>query len=275
MIDTHTHLYYMGRLPDEPAGLTPEQLVDRMNREGIDKSVILPIESPEIETGICLTEQAIQAAERYPERLISFIHIDPRNPHCTDLIEFFARHPLVKGFGELVDYAPIDDPLHKKVFAKCSDLGLPVVFYSSQNSCWDEVGLPRLEKCLQEYPELIFIGHGQRWWAAISADDDGAGGRYPEESVSPGGAADRLLGEYDNMYADLSANSGYNAITRDPQFTRGFIDRHWRKLLWATDYLSPGDELPQIAWIRETPMAEEHRQAIAAGNARRLLRLDE
>ena len=75
------------------------------------------------------------------------------------------------------------------------------------------------------------------------------------------------------MYADLSAGSGYNAITRDPDFTQGFIERHWRKLLFATDYLTPGDKLPQIKWMRQTPMAEEHRQAIAEGNARRILRL--
>lgn len=272
MIDTHTHLHYEGRLPDEPRGLSAEQLVDRMNREGIGKSVLLPIESPEVTSGFCTTEQAIAAAEAYPERLIPFIHVDPRNPYCTKLIEHFARHPLVRGFGELVDHLPIDDPLHKQIFATCSDLALPLVFYGSRISCWDEVGLPRLERCLQEFPDLIFVGHGQRWWAAISADDDGSAG-YPETPVVAGGAADRLLGEYDNMYADLSAGSGYNAVTRDPEFTEGFIERHWRKLLFATDYLRAEMELPQIEWMRQAPMAKEHREAIAEGNARQILGL--
>ncbi|MEW6355988.1 MAG: amidohydrolase family protein [Planctomycetota bacterium] len=273
MIDTHTHLHYSGRLPDEARGITAEQLIDTMNRRGIDKSVLLPMETPELTSGYCLTERAIEAAERYPERLIPFVHSDPRKPRCLDLIAHFAKHPLVKGFGELVDPLPFDDPLRMRIYAKCGELGLPVVFYGAKNNSLDEVGLPRLEKCLQEHPDTIFIGHGPRWWNAISADDDGACG-YPDSPVTSGGAADRLLQEYDNMYADLSAGSGYNAVTRDPEFTRGFIGRNWTKLLFATDYLSAGHDLGHAAWMRETPMDEAHRSAIAEGNARRILHLD-
>jgi predicted TIM-barrel fold metal-dependent hydrolase len=64
-------------------------------------------------------------------------------------------------------------------------------------------------------------------------------------------------------------------MARDPDFTQGFIERNWRKILFATDYLYAGQDLPQVRWIRETPMAEEHREAIAERNARRVLKLDE
>ena len=40
MIDTHTHLHYSGRLPHEVPGITAEQLVDTMNRRGIDQAVL-------------------------------------------------------------------------------------------------------------------------------------------------------------------------------------------------------------------------------------------
>ncbi len=274
MIDTHTHLHYTGRIPGERIGVSAEQLVDKMNENGIAKSVVLPIESPEVGTCICMTETVIEAALKYPERLIPFIHVDPRMPRSEQVIEHFCNTcDLIKGFGETVDGLPIDDPLHKKIYAKCSDLGLPLVFYGSSYSNFDEVGLPRLESCLQEFPDLIFIGHGPRWWNAISADDDASCG-YPDTPVVAGGAADRLLQEYDNMHADISAGSGYNAMSRDPEFTQGFLERNWRKILFATDYLSAGQEQPQIQWLRETPMAEEHREAIAEGNARRILRLD-
>ena len=39
-----------------------------------------------------------------------------------------------------------------------------------------------------------------------------------------GGVVPRLLREYDNLYADLSAHSGYNALKRDPAFARKFLD---------------------------------------------------
>ncbi len=275
MIDTHTHLHYTGRIPGERLGISAEQLIDKMNENGIARSVVLPIESPEVGTSICMTETVIEAALKYPERLIPFVHVDPRMPNAEDVIDHFCRTcSLIKGFGETVDGLPIDDPLHKKIYAKCSDLGLPLIFYGSSYSNFDEVGLPRLEKCLQEFPDLIFIGHGPRWWNAISADDDASCG-YPNTPVVEGGAADRLLQEYDNMHADISAGSGYNAMSRDPDFTQGFIERNWRKILFATDYLYAGQDLPQIEWMRETPMADEHRQAIAEGNARRVLKLDD
>ncbi len=180
----------------------------------------------------------IDAAERYPERLIPFMHIDPRKASCLELIEHFARHRLVKGYGEFVDTLVFDDPLRMRIYGKCGELGLPIIFFGAGPHSYDEVGLPRLEKCLREFPDTIFIGHGPRWWEAISAADDGSCS-YPKTPVVPGGAADRFLQQYPNMYADISAGSGYNAMTRDPEFTQGFLRRNWGKLLFATDYLAP------------------------------------
>ena len=77
------------------------------------------------------------------------------------------------------------------------------------------------------------------------------------------------------MYADISAGSGYVAMTRDGEFTQAFIRRNWRKLLFATDYLTAGHEMGHVTWMLETPMDEAHRAAIAEGNARRILRLDD
>lgn len=271
----HTHIHYAGRIPGERTGLTADQIVEEMDRIGIDMSVVSPIESPEVTSSICMTETVIEAAERFPQRLIPFIHVDPRTPRCIDVIEhLYQSCELVGGFGETVDGLPIDHDRHRLIYSKCSELGLPVMFYGSSYSNFDDVGLPGLEACLQEFQDLIFIARGPRWWNAISADDDGSC-RYPDGEVIRGGAADRLLQEYDNIYADISGGSGHNALTRDPEFTPGFITRNWRKLLFSTDYLSEGQRRPQIAWIRETPMDEDHRAAIADGNARRILKLDE
>ena len=42
---------------------------------------------------------------------------------------------------------------------------------------------------------------------------------YPTGKVKPGGLTDRMLSDYPNLYGDLSANSGRNAVARDPEFT--------------------------------------------------------
>ena len=58
---------------------------------------------------------------------------------------------------------------------------------------------------------------------------------YPTGQVKPGGLTDRLLADYPNIYGDLAAGSGRNAITRDEDFTRGFLERHADKLIWGSD----------------------------------------
>jgi hypothetical protein len=44
--------------------------------------------------------------------------------------------------------------------------------------------------------------------------------------ITRGGVTDKWLGDYPNLLADLSANSGNNAMARDPEFTADFLKRH-------------------------------------------------
>ena len=274
MIDFHAHL---GRLQREgyPARppLTAHQLVDRMNREGIDLAVLLPLESPEGSWGYLLTEEVVEARNLYPERFIAFCCVDPRYPGAEAFIDLQVSAHGCRGFGEHVNGLPFDHPLNLRLYAKCNEHALPLVFeISKTHYCHDDVGLPRLERCLRQFPRVTWCGHGPGFWAAISGDDDGQPG-YPKGPVAPGGAIDRLMAEHDNLYLDLSAGSGYNAMTRDPAFTLGFVERHWGRMLLGTDIVRPGDDLPILRWLRALPVPEAVREAMADGNARRLLGL--
>ncbi len=83
---------------------------------------------------------------------------------------------------------------------------------------------------------MQFIGHAQSWWSHISADPPAPDVTlYPRDPVKPGGLIDRLLADYENVHGDLSAGSGHGALARDEEFAAGFIRRHRRKLLFATD----------------------------------------
>lgn len=274
MIDFHVHIgeLYRHDYPDK-VGLSAHQLVERMDREGIEISVLLPLESPEGAYGYFLTEQAVEARNMYPERLIAFACVDPRMSQAPQQIDVFVKHYGCKGFGEHINELAFDDERNKAIYAKCDEHGLPLVFEINVNYCYDEVGLPRLEACLNEFPNVKFCGHGPGFWTAISGDDNGKGG-YPNRPITPNGTLDRLLSEYDNLYADISAGSGYNALTRDPEFTEGFVARNWQKLLFGTDYMGHHQPLPQVEWLKTLDVAPEVRAAIASGNARRVLGLE-
>ena len=105
--------------------MSAPQLVDRMNREGIDIAVLLPLESPEGSWGYLLTEQAVEARNMYPERFIAFLCVDPRYPPAERFIDHFVRYHGCAGFGEHVNGLDFDDPLNLALYAKCDELGLP------------------------------------------------------------------------------------------------------------------------------------------------------
>src|SRR4029079_18811720 len=89
-------------------------------------------------------------------------------------------------------------------------------------------------------PGCNFIGHGPGWWASISGDvtERDLGG-YPKGKVAPGGAIDRLMEKYPNLYGDLSAGSGASASSRDLEFGREFLIRRQDRICFGTDFLSP------------------------------------
>ena len=64
----------------------------------------------------------------------------------------------------------------------------------------------------------------------------------PKTTITPGGAVIRLLDQYPNIYGDLSANSGLNAITRDPDFGRQFLIDYQDRLLFGTDTSGSGND---------------------------------
>jgi predicted TIM-barrel fold metal-dependent hydrolase len=102
---------------------------------------------------------------------------------------------------------------------------------------------------------------------------------YPQGTVTPGGITDRLLTEYPNMFGDLSAGSGLNALVRDEDHTRAFLERHQDKLLFGSDCndtlgRGPGCQGAQtIATLRRLAPGKDIKRKLLYGNASKLLRL--
>ena len=114
MIDSHVHLGSLGRTASPRTTLTPQQWVDRMDREGIELGVLLPLESPEV-GGYFMTEEAIAARDLFPERLIAFLCLDPRMPGMAAQFDAFVERYGCRGFGEHLNGLPFADPLNKVI----------------------------------------------------------------------------------------------------------------------------------------------------------------
>lgn len=275
LIDMHTHLgerNYSLFHSQERHPLTLEELIETMDRHNIVKSILLPAESPEILPYYFTTEDALLAVREHPERLIAFCSVDPRRGKIRERVGRYLEHGC-KGYGELKVSMWVDDPLLQQIYEVVNDFKLPLTWHIDWNLCIDEIGLPRVEAMVKKYRDINFIMHAPGWWNHVSADCDTLRG-YPKGPIKPGGRCDALLSNYENVWADISAGSGHNALTRDPEFTLGFIERHWKKLLFATDYLYPGQPLPQIEWLETVPFDEEKREAIGWRNAATLLGIE-
>jgi predicted TIM-barrel fold metal-dependent hydrolase len=140
------------------------------------------------------------------------------------------------------------------------------------------LGFERFHAMLEKFPKTNFIGHAQTWWGNIDKNHDQTQ-MYPKGPVAPGGLTDRYLRDYPNMYADLSAGSGLNALTRDEDHTRGFFERHQDKLIYGSDCadrFGHGKECQgaqTIATIRRLASSTAIERKLLFENARKLFRL--
>lgn len=239
LIDIHLHI---GRLYVEDAvGMTPELLLAYMARTGIERAALLPIESPEEAHFYVTTDYILDVCRADPAHFIPFCNVDPRIASGDNgrviyhrLAEY--RQAGCKGVGEAMSGLLIDDVQLQRVYAACGELGLPIIFHIDGERNIDAQGFPRFARMLRQFPQTVFVGHGQHFWAEISGDvtpADFTG--YPRGPITPGGAILRLLDEYPNLYADLSAGSALNALQRDPAFGAQVLERYQDRLFFGTD----------------------------------------
>ena len=288
LIDVHAHI---GRLnPDRREMLDANDLVNKMDVWGIDKSCVHCLsEHPEAHYLESDTEDVIAACSKYPDRLIPFCLIDPRFGTNDDKMDFSYRLEEYvargcKGMGEMLPKMYFDDPRCLNLFRQVGEFGLPIIFDMNDSpnhyGLRDDYGLPRLEKALQECPNTVLVGHGPTFWAEISKEVPEQRAGYPNGPVVPGGAVPRLMEKYENLWADLSAGSGYTGITRDEQFGLEFLDQFQDKLMFGTDHCSRyinNPEAPIVDFMQrvreEKLLSEEACDKMASGNAIRLMDL--
>jgi hypothetical protein len=81
------------------------------------------------------------------------------------------------------------------------------------------------------------------------------------------------------MYGDLSAGSGLNALTRDEEHARAFLERHQDKLLYGSDcndlvgYGEKCQGTQTITTLRRLAPNLKIQRKLFSRNARRLLKL--
>jgi len=226
-LDCHLHINHKGR--------SIVDTIEHMNATGTEKAFILPLETGE--GGVLLrTETVLHAFHKYQDRLIPFCQTDIRKPDALERIK--AYHLLgCRGIGEQKEHLPLNDRRVEAVISLCDELDWPITIHFQDDKNGFNQGIEDyLETYLKKYQQVRIIGHAQSFWSHISAEVPSPDKTlYPRGPVKPGGLLDHLLGNYPNLYADMSAGSGFNALSRDEEFTAGFLERHSKQLLFGSD----------------------------------------
>jgi len=242
------HFSIMQRMP------SAEEVLSFYDRLDIEAGVLLAISAAEGQCSNISSENCKFLSDKYPERFFWFCGVDPRagqNTKDFDLSFFLSHYKALgaRGIGELTANLYADDPYTENLFAHAESLMMPVTIHISPApgegyGIIDEVGLPRLEAILKRHPKLTIIGHSQPFWAEMSNDvtDENRNG-YPKGKVTPGRLW-TLMEKYDNLYCDLSAGSGMNALMRDTENAVKFLSAFQNRILYGCDICAAGNTHP-------------------------------
>ncbi|MBE7024813.1 MAG: hypothetical protein E7408_02000 [Ruminococcaceae bacterium] len=296
-LDVHAHLYkYPYPRPCSTAMdargyfemfLNEEQLIRRHDELGIDRAVLLPLVSAEVYVPQSVGE-IIDICNASGGRFIPFCNLDPRVLYNTSdapigfLMEHFKKLGC-RGIGEVLPNMAFNDPKMQNLMKCAEEVGFPFLFdltafQDYQFGLYDDAGLPQLAACLEKYPNLIFVGHGSAFWAEMGTlrkEEDRYG--YPDYPIDEEGSVPALLRRYPNLWVDLSAKSGYNALNRDRAHGVKFLQEFQDRIMFGTDlcYMAEENHLPALLeGLRDSgEISETVFEKIAFKNAERLLGL--
>lgn len=280
IIDIHQHTHYSGR--------TDDQLLTHQRSMGITKTILLPAGQPlnygstyyglanGLQAEAYGNKSCYDLAQLWSREFLFAANEVPDYPEGVSEIEKYLKlgAPLI---GEQKFGVECDSPEMQSIYKLAERFEVPVLMHW-QFGMYNR-GFERFHKMLEKYPKVNFIGHAQTWWANIDKDHRDQNVLYPKTKVNPGGITDKLLANYPNVFGDMSAGSGLNALLRDEDHARNFLDRHQNKILFGSDcsdivgHGTACQGSQTIAAIRRLSPNKNIERKVLFENARKLMRI--
>lgn len=275
IIDFHTHVY-----PDQLASRTIEALgkiaevrpftdgtvdglLNSMARSGVDKSVILPVNTRagQFDT---ITKFAKHINDTY-ENLISFGGIHPDDENISAKLSYLKENNF-KGIKIHPDYTEtfIDDERYIRIVAEAKRLGLTVITHAGKDPAYSTIHCPpdRGMKMLQAVNDLIPGDDPFFIFAHLG------GNRLLKE------VEQHLVGQ--NCYIDISCSFndiGSFSTSTDEDIVRVIKKHGVEKILFATDSPWNGQKEYVERFKALSGLSDIEKELILGKNAAKLLNL--
>jgi len=268
VIDIHQHTHYSGR--------TDEELIAHQRGLGVTRTLLLPAGSKYGLEADCYGNDSVMALARaYPKEFSFLANEVPDLPEARKVLEKYLKAGA-KGIGEQKFFVDCDSKEIELIASIAREFDVPVLMHFQHQKY--NTGFERFYRVLEKFPRVTFVGHAQTWWGNIDRNLDPAE-MYPKGKVTPGGLTDKWLAAYPNVYGDLSAGSGSNALLRDEDNARDFLVRHQNKLMFGSDCNDVrGREgncigTTQLATLRRLVSDKDVLRKILYGNASRVFKI--
>lgn len=281
IIDIHQHTNYHKR--------SNAQLIEHQRAMGIAITILLPagsmVKRPSTNDGkhnglggvsAGGNETVLAVSRQYPKEFLFGANEVTDLPEATmELTKYIDLGAII--IGEQKFGVQCDSPESQKLYALAAEHNVPVLLHFQHETY--NLGYERFYKMLEKFPKTNFIGHAQTFWNNIDKNITDQRDLYPKGKVTAGGLTDRYLSDYPNLFADPSAGSGLNSMTRDEDHARGFLDRHQNKIVYGSDcadHVGKGSACQgaqTIATIRKLAPNKAAERKILYENAKQLFRL--
>ena len=254
-----------------------EILLKRMDKAGIDKSVILALDfyiEPFKDTPLTIEEynkHLSDVVKKHPDRFIYFCGLDPLRPNAAELLEKFYNEYGARGLKLYPTNGwNMDDKIAYPLYERCAAWGIPILPHVGPEPApfkGEHTHPSYLEQPMKDFPNLVFIAAhlGLEYWRDLIS----LGQKYP------------------NIMADISFHQP-NAVNKHGLFShilRRFLDEFGAdRILLGTDNPAGESILTSDKWVEmiknlpnnppeEKQFTEAEVAAILDGNARRVLSL--
>jgi predicted TIM-barrel fold metal-dependent hydrolase len=281
IIDIHQHTGYSGR--------TDEQLLAHQKNMGVVQTILLPaghpVERPSTHMGKSNglaaqcgpIETCYRIVQEHPGEYFFFANEVPDVENARGEIEKYLKLGA-RGIGEVKFNIDVESPAFDVIAGLAQEYSVPVL-------CHFQVGMynhgyRRFWRVLEKYPDVNFIAHAQTTWANVDRNNvDNPAALYPKAPYTAGGVTDQYLRNHENFYADISAGSGLNSLTRDHERARAFLLMHQDKIMYGSDCNDHTGKPPlcqgalTIAAIKELAPSQSISRKILHDNAARMLQI--
>lgn len=221
-----------------------EELKKIYDASKITRGVLMPLVSPEGQTFLVTNEDVFEITHKYPNTFYWCCNIDPRMGDYKPTTDFsrlllFYKKLNAIGIGELTAGLRLDDPLVDNLLFHCGECDMPVTIHwsdkpGSSYGLYGGENMKLLKKALNKYPKLKVIGHSVPFWDLMS---------YHSDDIQQVCMLANLMRECRNLYCDTSANSGYSALSKNPEITYEFINEFEDRILFGLDISYVGETL--------------------------------